>query len=152
MNLGFIKGRTSSQIWFKRALFVGLLCCAGYFLYLVYSGYCFSQGRYLSDKEKIEIVVRKILARYPGPEDLAYRDLEDFFALNPNFCTVTKEFNDGDGVASIPFWSRILGLASDFVNVQYSFRYRDEDGTERQKLSKTHHAITSCGGRGIIYF
>ncbi|WP_132260554.1 hypothetical protein [Paucimonas lemoignei] len=159
-------------------LAAGLLSISGYVLYLgflSYNGYCFGQKRYLSNEEKILIVVREILARYPkqgnvayrltiedgqrkwkperlGPENpIPYRDEKEFFSINPGCCEVVKVARDTEGLINLPFLDRLFGFKSDFVVVRYFLRYRDVDGTEQKKLIQTAPVISSCGKTGDVF-
>lgn len=78
---------------------------------LNYTGYCYEQGRYLTNQEKIDIVVIEILKNFPAvpqqpliapngskiPQYFLPRDvtraqsIEDFYAMHPNCCEVTDQ-------------------------------------------------------------
>lgn len=137
-----------------------------------YTGYCAAEGRRLTDQEKIRIVVEQILAGYPKPGEsidrvriengvrkwesipkhpahpIPYRDINEFYSMNPDCCKVTKKFHDGDGWVVLPVLGRITGAYSDYVTVTYNLRYRDEQGNEQQKIIKTYPVITNCGETG----
>lgn len=150
------------------------LVYGGYRAYFNYSGYCFEQGRYLSDAEKIDLAARNVMGFYraridyekarekrdisqgrPGNEQpkvyIPYQDINEFFLLNPECCKVTKEFHDGDGFVAVEFWDRITGSVSDYVTVEYFVRYRDLQGLEHRELIKTHPIISNCGRVGAAY-
>lgn len=146
-----------------------LLACFSIYLYLNFLGFCFTDKRFLSDQEKTNIVVREVLAAYPRPGEtvnqvsvvngvqvwtrvkvspenlIPYRDINEFFSQNPDCCKVTKVYHDGEGLVALDFVDRICGRVSDFVEVKYFVRYRDEQGVERKKSIRTFPAISNCG-------
>jgi len=96
-------------------------------LSLNYFGYCYSQKRFLSDEEKLNIVVKYILTfevamsqenseyiervklvdkdkgqklqleKDQQGEYVPYHNIEDFFALNPSCCQVTTNYKSIGG-------------------------------------------------------
>jgi hypothetical protein len=136
---------------------------------LSYDGYCFSQKRYLSDDEKIRLSLTRLLDIYPPavirkpiesegwsrkgwsispPSDpIAYRDLEEFFLVNPDCCKVnpTEKYIEGGGLTLI---ERLTGTATSVIEVAYLVRYRDSNGVVQSVKTKTQLHITSCGSPG----
>jgi hypothetical protein len=133
---------------------------------LSYSGFCCTQGRYLSDEEKINIAVQYFLAAYPPviehevvnpdgsrkqvtappPQAVRYRDVDEFFRLNPGCCEVVKEVKTSGGeTLSLDFWNRLAGLSSSFVRVKYLVRYQDEQNTVRTHPVEAALAFSNCG-------
>lgn len=138
-----------------------------------YFGFCYRQMRFLSDEEKIRIVVENILFTYPKqgsvheklsagnelprwktvkswPENpVPYRDINEFFSLNPNCCQVTTNYTsiggEGDTVGVI---GRLTGLKSSIVGVRYLLRYRDEKSIIQGKLVEIFPGISNCGELG----
>jgi len=139
------------------------------FLTLNYAGFCFSEMRFLSDQEKIKIAVQYIFERYPKVGDEAwysplgsnskimkikswpenpvpYKNLNEFFAINPNCCKVTQDYRsiggEGDNTSA---WGCISGKKSAIVGVRYLLRYRDENGDIQSKLKEIFPGISNCG-------
>ncbi len=135
-----------------------------------YSGFCWSQKRYLSDQEKINFVVDHVLQRYRPqveiyemiddkklllsrkdiPNNLIlYQSKKDFFGSNKNCCEVKKtldksiDLNDGEP-GEISFFHRISGTVSDLVHLKYLVRYKDSDGDIVSVLHHTSIAVSSC--------
>jgi hypothetical protein len=127
--------------------------------------------RFLSDDEKIRIVVADILANYPketngkwkippGKGDssyiweekfsparpVPYGDIDEFFAINPNCCYVTKYYDSiySDGGESADSFC-MFGGKSDVVVAHYLFRYHDEKGLLKTELLERYLGINSCG-------
>jgi len=152
-----------------RRCFVGLLvglavilCVAGA---LSYSGFCFTEWRFLSDEEKIRSAVGYVLI-YSNPPQLKgyrpyakpdpvsgrltlvperpirYRDMDEFFAINENCCTITTRARKGYWPG---FWSRLRGYFSCFVNVKYQVRFVVDDGRGMSLPHSTYVAISNCG-------
>lgn len=157
---------TVSLILFLTPFFI----YGGYRGYFNYSGYCFDERRYLSDAEKINLAVRGVMGTYLSgiqyeekvnarreaannskKHYIPYRNIEEFFSLNPNCCKVTKEFHDRDGEVKVGFFDRITGSISDYVVVKYFSRYLDDQGIEQKNLITTYPAISSCGNMKIAF-
>lgn len=137
---------------------------------LNYSGFCFHQKRFLSDEEKLKIVVARVLLQYPKPNavhdrlspgnatprwntvkswpenPIPYQDMNEFFTLNPNCCQVTTNYKSIGGEGdNTNFWGRLTGSKSSIVGVKYLLRYRDENGAMQAKLIEIFPGISNCG-------
>jgi hypothetical protein len=134
---------------------------------LNYSGYCFKENRYLSNEEKINSAVLEVIATYPPVIDheevyrdekmgiqklkrvrkkpefpIHYKNINEFFELNPDCCQVTSEARKG----YVPsFEERILGAKCGFVRLVYIVRYRSNDDVEKSKKVTDYIAISNCG-------
>lgn len=149
--------------WFVLSAAVGIgvvvASRASFFAGMSYAGYCFPEGKVLSDQEKIRAVVRNVLKKYPpavirtpidggwslsSPDKpIYYKDVDEFLALNPDCCELTQMRNLEEGVG-FTFMERLKGTASSFARINYQVRYR-EDGAVKSVLSKNHFAISNCG-------
>lgn len=97
-----------------------LLVGAGIFEYLNFSGFCYSETRYLKNQEFVDAAVRHAIARLDRfPDHLTYSSAEDFHKINPNCCRIYKE-----GHSSLPegTWVRIFGWYVAVVRVWYKVR------------------------------
>lgn len=138
---------------------------------LNYTGYCYEQGRYLTDQEKIDIAVIDLLKNFPAnprgpqvppwsPRYFLPRDatraqsIEDFYAMHPNCCEVTDQarfdFLQSEFIASpgqkVPLMMRLTGMVSSYVLIRYKLHYLDEDGEEKLwKNDYSYTAISNCG-------
>lgn len=157
---------------------------------LNYSGYCFKQGRYLSDEERIRHTVQVILESYPdityaydklpklgyevlqdksrccgqgdmseydksqgavalNPEQLIlYRDIDEFFAVNPDCCSFTRNGLYGE-LARADLWPRLTGYSAGFTNVKFRVRYHDGAGNMQTKFSAISWSYSSCGAPSV---
>ncbi len=140
-------------------------------LSLNYLGFCYSQKRFLSDEEKLNIVVKEILAseaerfkyykrvisldknnerrmqlekEYPG-EPVPYRDINEFFFLNPGCCAVGTELTFEGAISHLSHWNRLVNTISLVVTIKYLKRYRDNEGVIQTKPVKHDWLITNCG-------
>jgi hypothetical protein len=116
---------------------------------LNYSGFCISEGRYLTERELIEIGARDEFRFYPPHnyvasdvevrQPIAYGSFEDFVSRNPNCCSLTRTGRKD----SVPTLShRILGHFATFVRVEY----RVEEGVpDVPETTVSYVAITNCG-------
>ena len=142
-------------------IFLGLL------LALNYSGFCFKEFRFLSDEEQINIAVQYVLNRYPKkgdvtfyylpgnregerklawPEDpVPYKDMEEFFLVNPSCCKVGREYQSLGGRDSISFWGCVTGTETAIVGVRYLLRYKDGSGVIQSELKEVFPKISNCG-------
>lgn len=143
-------------------------------LSLNYFGFCYSQKRFLSDEDKLNIIVKNILAsevksfeyykrvisldknnerrlqlekEYPG-EPVSYRDINEFFILNPQCCTVSDKYiigGDEYSIVHITIWSRLIRAVSLVITIKYLERYRDSEGIMHTKPSSHDWVIDNHG-------
>lgn len=134
---------------------------------LSYSGFCFKEKRFLSDEEKINVAVADVLRSYPpnvpyenvveGGErkkirtnrppkfPIPYRDIKEFFDLNPGCCKVVMQGTHDGEFAGVNFFDKLFGRTSCLVEMSFVVRYRDESGVVHSHLVKTIPAISNCG-------
>lgn len=141
---------------------------------LNYFGYCFREHRFPSDEEKIKSVVQSIVTnelpfRRPDVEGnaeywviegkkepvepISYRDVEEFFALNPGCCEIRYDYiNTSEGPLRFGVMNRLLGGSSGgVVIVHYRYWYRDRDGVQRSEGTTLESLQNNCG-EGISLF
>jgi hypothetical protein len=130
-----------------------------------YTGYCHSQGRYLSNEEKIRSAVDFTLNRYPptisrkikvnvdgvtkdteerfAPKNpIKYSNIDEFIKLNPDCCTLSMRTREGGRPY---FLDRITGYVSTYVLILFKVRYFNENNIENYSDSGMAVAIQNCG-------
>jgi hypothetical protein len=131
-----------------------LLAVAG----LNHSGFCWRQGRYLSNDERILLAVQEVIRLYPptiprvvnGGAEIEFRRVEsaipyasvnDFLTSNPNCCDIRST-----GLQGFPrgFWNSVAGRNAGYVHVRYLVRSR-RDGDETRVHHEMAVAISNCG-------
>lgn len=147
-------------------LWLVLGSAVGYGVYIArlsYSGYCFAEGRYLSDAEKVRVAVADVLKKYPPSVELRkhhpdakivgylppekpifYRDVDEFLALNPGCCAITlrrKELED----SGARFEDKLTGTVSSFVGMDYWVLYWDDDNKEQAIKTEGYLPLSNCG-------
>lgn len=130
-----------------------------------YTGYCFEQQRYLTDQEKINVVIDHILGRYPPilkihekinddqwgirllENPIFYNSKEEFLEVNKDCCKVVDyiKWDTGHPGDKVPFFSRLSGRISSYIYARYQTRYRNSEGNFQKKDSKEYYAISNCG-------
>lgn len=133
--------------------------------FMNHRGYCFKQGRFLSEKEKIDAVVRYLIAHYPPvlvrretkivdgikkpvtvfekPNNaIPYKDIEEFYRVNKQCCKFKQTGKKGYPRG---FWARVSGATSGFVHVHYRVRYKAKDGSIESKEHTLTPAVSNCG-------
>lgn len=160
---------------------------------LNYSGYCFEQGRYLTDEERIKHTVEVVLGAYPdityaydvlpkaghevvrdksrcceqgdasifdgskggtalnAEQLIMYRDIDEFFAINPDCCSFARNGLYGE-LGSVDIWPQLTGYSAGFTNAKFQVRYRDTDGKVKTKFSAVSWSYTSCGASSTRLF
>lgn len=121
--------------------------------------YCISEMRISTDREAIESAVRQLMVnqrfsiskevqgggrRYFVPyEVLEYRDMDGFFAANPDCCEITSHSYEGSAPS---IFQRVAGNVSGFVKISYMISYRENEGDiiEEKKITR-YVAIDRCG-------
>jgi hypothetical protein len=82
------------------------------------------------------------------PEQLIpYRDIDEFFAVNPDCCSFARSGLYGEEWDS-SLWFKITGYSAGFTNVKFRVRYRDAAGIVQTKFSAESFNLTNCG-RGV---
>lgn len=132
---------------------------------LNYSGYCLRDNKFLTSREKIDIAASYFLATYPPVishtevhqdngvvkrvnvkrrpmSPIPYRDLKEFYVLNPSCCDIVA--NDPEGY-SVDFWGRVCGTKSVLVRVRYVVRYTDDDRKVQLQPVEFHVVVSNCG-------
>jgi hypothetical protein len=147
--------------------FIPLILIA--FLLLNCFGFCWSKFRFLSDQERIEIAVRRSTtvsesvdsviewtqgidgsSYYTTIQDvIPYKNMTDFFALNPNCCQVSRQVQVSEGVLHVNAWECLSGLSPYFVSGKHLLRFR-EDGRVKMKSKEFAYYISSCGNIHLI--
>ncbi len=154
---------------------------------LNYNGYCFKEKRFISDQEKIRMVVERIVIKRGAPipfwpkrydkgnvvknkngetvwvvskdgnvkpsdepvEPIPYQSVDEFFARNPNCCTMVDHVSGSEGPFKPDFWDRATGECSGgIVRVTGTYRFRDAAGNERE-VRHTHESLLSNCGREL---
>lgn len=148
-------------VWFFGVcvlLFLSIYVARMYFVGA--KGECIWAGRVLSDDEKIRAAVHYLLKDYPPaairtqtsetswrndpPQNpVFYKDLSEFFRLNPDCCTVTKMRNSDEGTPD-PI-AYVMGTFSGFARINYYVRYLDGGGSPHSALSENSIPISNCG-------
>ncbi len=115
---------------------------------LNYSGFCLSQGRFLTDQEIIEIGASDYLQRYlplnyeqfvPSDRPVAFSSLEDFMSKHPDCCSVTRA---GRHDVEPSFFHRIMGHFAGFTRIEYEFDEPEPNGPEKRVVWV---AVSNCG-------
>ena len=137
-----------------------------HFIYfgLNYSGFCFAQKRYLSNKEKIRAVFNYQNSRdtlsinnFPNPEQvkdqsfdgynlthIKYKSFDEYIALYPECCSV----NPGGGyeVPPVNFIDRIFGYhSSDVVVINFHARFLNKNGESETVEVRFDNYLQNCG-------
>ena len=144
---------------------------AGFFLLsiavvisLIFSGFCFSESRYVTDDEVIEIAVKDVIkthdllnkkhfkkvdgqyveveGRYAN-KIVSYKDVDEFHRVNVDCCDIRSHTEKNNYTAGLS--TRLVGNFRSFVKVNYLIRYYDENGNVLSKPSSTYVAVTNCG-------
>lgn len=135
---------------------------------MVYSGYCLSEGRYLSPKEKIDravfedIVLSNPSRVYINDDHLnkdsqnmesnrfiashPYADLEEFYALNPDCCFFFNDYTYGGlGTRSMPLRRRLQGVYNPpYLYITYIAAF-DWQNNNAPIYRVRYFAFTNCG-------
>jgi hypothetical protein len=112
------------------------------------SGFCLSQGRFLTEREIIEIGASDYLRRYlplnyekfePTDRPVAFTSIDDFMSKNPDCCSVTPTGRD-DGEP--PLFHRLSGRFAGFARIEYKL---DEAVPGEPERRVVWVAVTNCG-------
>lgn len=81
---------------------------------------------------------------------IEYRDLDEFFAMNPNCCSFTRN-GLYDEIGSPSLWDKVSGFSAGHVNVKFLVRFYDDQGNVQSRLSASSFNYTNCGRSLPIY-
>jgi hypothetical protein len=75
---------------------------------------------------------------------ILYRDIDEFFAINPDCCSFSRNGLYGE-IGHTELWDKITGYSAGFTNVKFRVRYRDAEGRVQTKFSAVSYNETNCG-------
>jgi hypothetical protein len=121
---------------------VALLCAVALVEVLNFTGFCYSQVRYLRDQELIDAAIQYRLADvgdyYLSRGAKKYNSVAEFHEINPHCCRLSKWGHPGLGEEGI--WLRVIGWYVVVADLWYRFR----DAGTNQFWSETVF-MNSCG-------
>lgn len=121
---------------------------------LNYSGFCMSQGRWLSDEEKIRLAIKSLIQQdtvlIETPEKgtqqfkaVKYTEVDQFLNKNPNCCKT--EIRVGDDFVPRNYFTAIAGKHADNIRIEYIANYLDQDNKIQSQKVKIVPLISNCG-------
>lgn len=141
---------------------IAILAVAMYLASLNYRGFCFVHGKYLSEAEKIAVVVEDVLARYPpavirtpvkghagvysinAPGNaISYAGREDFLDKNSGCCMVVRRITADSRMPSL--FERSTGVIYGRAVIAYDVIYIDEAGVKRTAGAREIIPVSNCG-------
>jgi hypothetical protein len=92
------------------------------FEFLNFTGFCYREVRYPSDKELLDAAVRRLMSesKLMGDDPIEYDSPEKLFQENPNCCSISRWGHQ----FSYPIGFRILGFYESIAQVAYKFSSR----------------------------
>jgi hypothetical protein len=126
-------------------------------LALTYSGYCRSEGRWVSDEEKTRSAIVWVFQRQDRlrfrtingrteawhPTAIHYKTLDEFLEANENCCGIGPL--PGDDFTPPTFLTRLFGTLTDVVVVSYTERYVDDSGVTQSERVVRQVEVNVCG-------
>lgn len=121
---------------------------------LSYNGFCFSQGRFLSDQEHVGIAISRIMAlpcyqlmspTFQCVPPIPYRDAADFRARNPDCCKIVRHNSDFAGSGVVTLSQQLFGYAARSVLVDFKISYVEADGRPRDTVGHGLIVVGNCG-------
>lgn len=126
------------------------------------TGFCWAEGRWLSDEERIDAAIENALLRTStqtaiekdnmvtyGIADIVdpYKDREELKRKNPDCCVVgMKETGDGAPTPYVPLDAIIWGERNaNTVYLSYKEKYHDASGKVHVHMVRGHYFMTNCG-------
>jgi hypothetical protein len=130
-----------------RTVVLGILALPLFVVFaLNLNGYCWSQGRFLTDKELIDIAIKSNLSFHAPnrPWNKMYTSPEDLRVQNPDCCSIERQENED---AELPqFLMSILGMYASTVEVTYR---SSDSGPE--PFYESYSIVGACGTIGRSY-
>lgn len=122
---------------------------------LNYSGFCWEQGRWLSDEERIRLMISEEIRHgfVKGKSSLdatiiQYNDVDEFLEKNPDCCKLgykyTSEHSNDGTYWPFSFLDSIL-IGGDVVSLYYSENFIDGNGAYDSRNALSFYAVSNCG-------
>jgi hypothetical protein len=121
------------------------------------SGFCFSQHRFLSDREFIDAVIQErmkgrgsyLVHSIDGKtkteiSGISYASKDEFNSENPDCCSIVSFNTPRDSVPPFTLIDHVWGDAAKFVKVKYKDRWT-EDGQLKTQILEGYWGLTNCG-------
>jgi hypothetical protein len=108
--------------------------------YFNFTGFCYSQRRWLGNQELINAAIKYELSHVRGPYALgalSYSSLDEFKELNPQCCDLDRS---GNNPALDGKWVRSLGIYNAAIHLHYRFRQ-----TGQQQFWFETLFVNACG-------
>jgi len=149
------KGLKNMKIpaWSVKKIVLALILLGGFFCvapyarlgYLNLHGYCSATGEYMTDRERIEILVQYALDEkiLPGK----YNDVADFLKKNPNCCEVS-DATPNDGMYEVEFLDQITGRGTHHVQIKIPSESLRKKGAEYNGVpvdGGVSYIVSNCG-------
>lgn len=129
--------------WVIRAIFSAPIIAI---VLLNLNGFCWSQKRFLSDLELIDLAIQKNLDFHDpnSSRSKLYSSSADVRAQNPGCCSIQRQTNED---AELPqFLMRITGMYASTVSLLYQ-----TSDTGSEKFYESYVIIGACGDVGRLY-
>lgn len=125
---------------------------------LNYSGMCVIEGRWLSDEERIQLVIHAVSSKDPNfnylsekqqdeftrDKTLRYSNSDEFLKRNPECCKALGP-NEGRPIWPSSFEARITGSRAAVVEVKYLARLKNRNGEIVTINQVEYPFISNCG-------
>jgi hypothetical protein len=106
---------------------------------LSYNGFCFSQGRFLSDAEMIEPAVRALAENNYMSIDSSEGSVKDFLVRNPDCCAVDRYPDRRSSLDVLTGWN----ISEIEVNFESNPKFLSRQNYE--KYYKRYVSVSACG-------
>ena len=150
-------------LWFPVLVLAASLAYCQSVSFLNERGVCLREMRRIPDDELIRRWVEVVIKNYPPPdpsyrrddngawisalqdygEPIRYKDAAEFFALNPDCCSVTT--NDPISGYMPSEDERSFGSGRGYVLFEYKLRYKTKNGMELFRPYKQDYPLNNCG-------
>ncbi len=125
-----------------------------YFLHR--SSYCISEGRFVSDKEMITVAVTDEIRYFNNPghtvvsmklveKVIPFVGTEEFQKENPGCCKILTGDEEKTALHLYGFLDRLFGYYAVIVGLNYTAKYIDMEGIDRQLPVHSEVPVSSCG-------
>jgi hypothetical protein len=127
------------------AIALALTAALGVIVYRNVAGFCYSQGRFLSDADMIRRAILYSLQkppylRNPAPDIIQYGSVEEFLDRNQDCCVVLRQDRGDFENVLADRWVRIFGWYVLVVDLWYQYKETGPDNFYEASI-----AMNSCG-------
>jgi hypothetical protein len=122
------------------------------------NSYCFAQKRFVPEAELVNAAIDEELnylregEAMDGHEFVLFKDRDEFLRLNPGCCKIVSGDEEREPYQMHGRIEMVLGYYGAAIQLKYTLRTREADGSVVERKASPFIILDSCGGKGVHDF